>query len=214
MHKLYIGNLGDTVTAEDLGKTFDDHKIAYSGQFLMKTGYAFVDCPDDQCAMKAIETISGKELHGKRIEVEHSVPKKQSLVVFLKESHVTEWCCGRAAAVHTFTRRHHEEAAEKAAGSYRLRLAPPPSFPLWAQMGVCSWGCAISQAPHASRGPHLPEPGHLRRKQKVRLLPGRAEPLPLCGRSDRDEFGPNRSIKVCEVCGGGIPYSSVFQSNT
>uniref|UniRef100_A0A8C6UC09 Insulin-like growth factor 2 mRNA binding protein 1 n=1 Tax=Neogobius melanostomus TaxID=47308 RepID=A0A8C6UC09_9GOBI len=81
MHKLYIGNLGDTVTAEDLGKAFDEHKIPYSGQFLMKTGYAFVDCPDDQWAMKAIDTFSGKvELHGKRIEVEHSVPKKQSAV--------------------------------------------------------------------------------------------------------------------------------------
>lgn len=60
MHKLYIGNLGESVTAEDLGKTFDDHKIPYSGQFLMKTGYAFVDCPDDHWAMKAIETFSGE----------------------------------------------------------------------------------------------------------------------------------------------------------
>uniref|UniRef100_A0A8D3CTH2 RRM domain-containing protein n=1 Tax=Scophthalmus maximus TaxID=52904 RepID=A0A8D3CTH2_SCOMX len=78
MHKLYIGNLGDSVTADDLGKTFDEHKIPYSGQFLVKTGYAFVDCPDDQWAMKAIETFSGKvEVCGKRIEVEHSVPKKQ-----------------------------------------------------------------------------------------------------------------------------------------
>ncbi|KAM9780231.1 insulin-like growth factor 2 mRNA-binding protein 1 isoform 2-T2 [Neosynchiropus ocellatus] len=78
MHKLYIGNLNENVTAEDLGKTFDEHKIPYSGQFLMKTGYAFVDCPDDHWAMKAIETFSGKvELQGKRIEVEHSVPKKQ-----------------------------------------------------------------------------------------------------------------------------------------
>ncbi|XP_031430988.1 insulin-like growth factor 2 mRNA-binding protein 1 isoform X2 [Clupea harengus] len=78
MNKLYIGNLNENVTAEDLVKTFDDYKIPYSGQFLMKTGYAFVDCPDDQWAMKAIETFSGKvELHGKRIEVEHSVPKKQ-----------------------------------------------------------------------------------------------------------------------------------------
>ncbi|XP_072549558.1 insulin-like growth factor 2 mRNA-binding protein 1 isoform X2 [Salminus brasiliensis] len=78
MNKLYIGNLNENVTAEDLVKTFEDHKIPYSGQFLMKTGYAFVDCPDDQWAMKAIETFSGKvELHGKRIEVEHSVPKKQ-----------------------------------------------------------------------------------------------------------------------------------------
>uniref|UniRef100_A0A3B3DFK8 Insulin-like growth factor 2 mRNA binding protein 1 n=1 Tax=Oryzias melastigma TaxID=30732 RepID=A0A3B3DFK8_ORYME len=78
MHKLYIGNLSDGVTAEDLGRTFDEHKIPYTGQFLMKNGYAFVDCPDDHWAMKAIETFSGKvELHGKRIEVEHSVPKKQ-----------------------------------------------------------------------------------------------------------------------------------------
>ncbi|XP_067228744.1 insulin-like growth factor 2 mRNA-binding protein 1 isoform X3 [Chanodichthys erythropterus] len=78
MNKLYIGNLNENVTAEDLVKTFEDYKIPYSGQFLMKTGYAFVDCPDDQWAMKAIETFSGKvELHGKRIEVEHSVPKKQ-----------------------------------------------------------------------------------------------------------------------------------------
>uniref|UniRef100_A0A3Q4MJD4 Insulin-like growth factor 2 mRNA binding protein 1 n=1 Tax=Neolamprologus brichardi TaxID=32507 RepID=A0A3Q4MJD4_NEOBR len=81
MHKLYIGNLGESVTAEDLGKTFDEHKIPYTGQFLMKTGYAFVDCPDDHWAMKAIETFSGKvELHGKRIEVEHSVPKKQRYI--------------------------------------------------------------------------------------------------------------------------------------
>lgn len=60
MHKLYIGNLSDGVTAEDLGRTFDEHKIPYTGQFLMKNGYAFVDCPDDHWAMKAIETFSGE----------------------------------------------------------------------------------------------------------------------------------------------------------
>uniref|UniRef100_A0A3B3Y9F0 RRM domain-containing protein n=1 Tax=Poecilia mexicana TaxID=48701 RepID=A0A3B3Y9F0_9TELE len=93
MHKLYIGNLGDSVTAEDLIKTFEDHKIPYSGQFLMKNGYAFVDCPDDHWAMKAIETFSGKvELHGKRIEVEHSVPKKQSVKPVWEASR-GEPCC-------------------------------------------------------------------------------------------------------------------------
>uniref|UniRef100_A0A7N8Y2B3 Insulin-like growth factor 2 mRNA binding protein 1 n=1 Tax=Mastacembelus armatus TaxID=205130 RepID=A0A7N8Y2B3_9TELE len=95
MHKLYIGNLGDSVTAEDLGKTFDDHKIPYSGQFLMKNGYAFVDCPDDHWAMKAIETFSGKvELHGKRIEVEHSVPKKQSQIKLIFLSYYQTSVCG------------------------------------------------------------------------------------------------------------------------
>ncbi|TDH03418.1 hypothetical protein EPR50_G00163900 [Perca flavescens] len=97
MHKLYIGNLGDSVTAEDLGKTFDDHKIPYSGQFLMKTGYAFVDCPDDQWAIKAIETFSGKvELQGKRIEVEHSVPKKQRDQETADQKHSTSPAVGGA----------------------------------------------------------------------------------------------------------------------
>ncbi|XP_009076358.1 PREDICTED: insulin-like growth factor 2 mRNA-binding protein 1 isoform X3 [Acanthisitta chloris] len=78
MNKLYIGNLNENVTPADLEKVFNDHKISFSGQFLVKSGYAFVDCPDEQWAMKAIETFSGKvELHGKQLEIEHSVPKKQ-----------------------------------------------------------------------------------------------------------------------------------------
>ncbi|XP_054849480.1 insulin-like growth factor 2 mRNA-binding protein 1 isoform X2 [Eublepharis macularius] len=78
MNKLYIGNLNENVTPADLEKVFNDHKISFSGQFLVKSGYAFVDCPDDQWAMKAIETFSGKvELLGKHLEIEHSVPKKQ-----------------------------------------------------------------------------------------------------------------------------------------
>uniref|UniRef100_A0A5F9C4A5 Insulin like growth factor 2 mRNA binding protein 1 n=1 Tax=Oryctolagus cuniculus TaxID=9986 RepID=A0A5F9C4A5_RABIT len=71
-------NLNESVTPADLEKVFAEHKISYSGQFLVKSGYAFVDCPDEHWAMKAIETFSGKvELQGKRLEIEHSVPKKQ-----------------------------------------------------------------------------------------------------------------------------------------
>uniref|UniRef100_A0A669D382 Insulin-like growth factor 2 mRNA binding protein 1 n=1 Tax=Oreochromis niloticus TaxID=8128 RepID=A0A669D382_ORENI len=76
MHKLYIGNLGESVTAEDLGKTFDEHKIPYTGQFLMKTGYAFVDCPDDHWAMKAIETFSG-ELRTRKLQIRNIPPHLQ-----------------------------------------------------------------------------------------------------------------------------------------
>ncbi|EMP33767.1 Insulin-like growth factor 2 mRNA-binding protein 1 [Chelonia mydas] len=60
MNKLYIGNLNENVTPGDLEKVFNDHKISFSGQFLVKSGYAFVDCPDEQWAMKAIETFSGQ----------------------------------------------------------------------------------------------------------------------------------------------------------
>uniref|UniRef100_A0AC11D6H7 Insulin like growth factor 2 mRNA binding protein 3 n=1 Tax=Ovis aries TaxID=9940 RepID=A0AC11D6H7_SHEEP len=80
MNKLYIGNLSENAVASDLESVFKDAKIPVSGPFLVKTGYAFVDCPDDSWALKAIEALSGKvELHGKLIEVEHSVPKRQRL---------------------------------------------------------------------------------------------------------------------------------------
>uniref|UniRef100_A0A8C7P0L3 Insulin-like growth factor 2 mRNA binding protein 3 n=1 Tax=Oncorhynchus mykiss TaxID=8022 RepID=A0A8C7P0L3_ONCMY len=78
MNKLYIGNVSEEASAEDLETIFEQWKIPHSGPFLIKTGYAFVDCPDEKIAMMAIDILSGKvELHGKLIEVEHSVPKRQ-----------------------------------------------------------------------------------------------------------------------------------------
>ncbi|XP_061738393.1 insulin-like growth factor 2 mRNA-binding protein 3 isoform X2 [Nerophis ophidion] len=78
MNKLYIGNVSAEASEEDFETIFDKWKIPHSGPFLVKTGYAFVDCPDEKTAMKAIDTLSGKvELHGKLLEVEHSVPKRQ-----------------------------------------------------------------------------------------------------------------------------------------
>ncbi|MEJ1286544.1 hypothetical protein NN561_017552 [Cricetulus griseus] len=64
MNKLYIGNLNESVTPADLEKVFAEHKISYSGQFLVKSGYAFVDCPDEHWAMKAIETFSARDTRG------------------------------------------------------------------------------------------------------------------------------------------------------
>ncbi|XP_041117528.1 insulin-like growth factor 2 mRNA-binding protein 2 isoform X8 [Polyodon spathula] len=77
MNKLYIGNLSPSVTAEDLKTLFVERKLPLAGQVLLKSGYAFVDFPDQNWAIKAIESLSGKvELHGKMIEVDYSVPKK------------------------------------------------------------------------------------------------------------------------------------------
>ncbi|XP_029514595.1 insulin-like growth factor 2 mRNA-binding protein 3 isoform X2 [Oncorhynchus nerka] len=78
MNKLYIGNVSEEASVEDLETIFEQWKIPHSGPFLVKTGYAFVDCPDEKTAMKAIDILSGKvDLHGKLLEVEHSVPKRQ-----------------------------------------------------------------------------------------------------------------------------------------
>ncbi|XP_044096733.1 LOW QUALITY PROTEIN: insulin-like growth factor 2 mRNA-binding protein 1 [Neovison vison] len=78
MNKLSVGNLSESATPADLEKGFAEHKISCSGQFLVKSGYAFVDCPDERWRKLAVETFSGKvELPEKRLEIEHSVPQKQ-----------------------------------------------------------------------------------------------------------------------------------------
>ncbi|KAM6305282.1 LOW QUALITY PROTEIN: insulin-like growth factor 2 mRNA-binding protein 2 [Aegotheles albertisi] len=77
MNKLYIGNLSPAATAEDLRRLFGERELPLAGQVLLKSGYAFVDYPDQNWAIRAIETLSGKvELHGKVMEVDYSVPKK------------------------------------------------------------------------------------------------------------------------------------------
>ncbi|XP_062865493.1 insulin-like growth factor 2 mRNA-binding protein 2 [Trichomycterus rosablanca] len=78
MNKLYVGNLSPSVTVDDLKRLFGECQLPVSDRtVLLKSGYAFVDFPDQKWAIKAIETLSGKaELHGKVIEVDYSVPKK------------------------------------------------------------------------------------------------------------------------------------------
>ncbi|XP_042350948.1 insulin-like growth factor 2 mRNA-binding protein 2a isoform X2 [Plectropomus leopardus] len=77
MSKLYVGNLSPSVTVEDLKQLFGEWKLPVAEQVLLKSGYAFMDLPDQNSAIKAIDTLSGKvELHGKVIEVDYSVPKK------------------------------------------------------------------------------------------------------------------------------------------
>uniref|UniRef100_A0A673CDJ9 Insulin-like growth factor 2 mRNA binding protein 2a n=1 Tax=Sphaeramia orbicularis TaxID=375764 RepID=A0A673CDJ9_9TELE len=62
MNKLYIGNLSPSVTVEDLKQLFREKKLPVPEQILVKSGYAFVDFPDQNSAIKAIETLSGKYL--------------------------------------------------------------------------------------------------------------------------------------------------------
>lgn len=60
MNKLYIGNLSPTVTVEDLYQLFREKNLPVPEQVLLKSGYAFVDFPDQNSAIKAIEILSGK----------------------------------------------------------------------------------------------------------------------------------------------------------
>lgn len=61
MNKLYIGNVSPEATEEDFERLFEQWKIPHSGPFLLKAGYAFVDCPDEKAAMRAIDVLSGED---------------------------------------------------------------------------------------------------------------------------------------------------------
>lgn len=60
MNKLYVGNLSPSVTVEDLEQLFAERELPAPEQVLVKSGYAFVDFPDQNAAIKAIEDLSGK----------------------------------------------------------------------------------------------------------------------------------------------------------
>ncbi|KAM8883894.1 insulin-like growth factor 2 mRNA-binding protein 3 isoform 2-T2 [Synchiropus picturatus] len=78
MNHLFISNMGDGVRDEDLARVFHEWSVPFTGSFTIKNGYAFVECPDEKSAMKAIELLSGKvQLCGKLLEVKHSVPAHQ-----------------------------------------------------------------------------------------------------------------------------------------
>ncbi|XP_053719901.1 insulin-like growth factor 2 mRNA-binding protein 3 isoform X3 [Synchiropus splendidus] len=78
MNHLFISNMGDGVRDEDLARVFHEWSVPFTGSFTIKNGYAFVECPDEKAAMKAIELLSGKvQLCGKLLEVKHSVPAHQ-----------------------------------------------------------------------------------------------------------------------------------------
>lgn len=60
MQKLYIGNLGQDIDEQKLRDLFEDHGIEAESFLVKKGGYAFVDCPDQVNADKAIDKLNGK----------------------------------------------------------------------------------------------------------------------------------------------------------
>ncbi|XP_067138509.1 insulin-like growth factor 2 mRNA-binding protein 1 isoform X2 [Centruroides vittatus] len=77
MTKLYIGNLPDVneVTVRDL---FHEHAGVVPETVLVKKGgYAFVECPDQESAEKAIEVLNGFTFMGSQLLVEPSVPQNR-----------------------------------------------------------------------------------------------------------------------------------------
>jgi len=78
---IYVGNMSYEVTDDDLREAFETHgevssanviKDKYSGQ---SKGFGFVEMPDDQSAMAAIEALDQTPLKGRSLKVNKAKPR-------------------------------------------------------------------------------------------------------------------------------------------
>lgn len=81
---LYIGNLANEVTEEDLKANFSEVgkvvsvaiiKDKYTG---MTRGFGFVEMETEKDAQEAVKKFNGGELHGKVITVNEARPKREA----------------------------------------------------------------------------------------------------------------------------------------
>ena len=82
--KLYVGNLGYSVTSSDLEQMFSTHGQIRSAEVIMdrttgrSKGFGFVEMETEEGATEAIKKFNGGDLDGKTITVNEARPKTES----------------------------------------------------------------------------------------------------------------------------------------
>lgn len=80
--KLFIGNLDYTVTGDDLKALFAQAGTVVDAVVIMdkmtgrSRGFGFVEMSSDEEAKKAIETVNGADLKGRKINVNEAKPQE------------------------------------------------------------------------------------------------------------------------------------------
>ncbi len=79
---LFVGNLSFEVTQSDLEGMFSSLGQVSSAKVMMdretgrSRGFAFVEMPNDSEARSAIQSLNGKDLKGRKINVNEARPKE------------------------------------------------------------------------------------------------------------------------------------------
>ena len=80
---IFIANLNYKVRNEKLQEIFEEYgevssaKIIFDKETRRSKGFGFVEMPNDDEALKAIEDLNGVELEGKTIVVKKAKPKEE-----------------------------------------------------------------------------------------------------------------------------------------
>lgn len=73
MSKLYVGNLPNDISENAIRQLFYEQNLACTNILVKRGGYAFVDCPDQSSADRAIDKLNSFNLNGSNLIVEPSV---------------------------------------------------------------------------------------------------------------------------------------------
>lgn len=82
-NKLFVGSLAFTATDDDLAQFFAQAGNVVSAKVIMdrdtnrSKGFGFVEMSSDDEAKKAVETLDGKELNGRAINVSEARPREE-----------------------------------------------------------------------------------------------------------------------------------------
>ena len=83
--KIYVGNIPYSTTDEELKEEFQKYgevkeayvvKDKYTGR---SRGFGFVEMPNEEEAMNAIENMNGSEMGGRRVKVAQAKPRAQRM---------------------------------------------------------------------------------------------------------------------------------------
>ena len=75
-NKLYVGNLGYSVTDEQLEELFKPHGKVQSANVIGNKGFGFVELSDNAEAEKAKEALDGTDFEGRTLKVDEALPQK------------------------------------------------------------------------------------------------------------------------------------------
>jgi len=84
MKNLFVGNMHFGTTESDLRVLFEQFGEVVRVQVMTdrdtgrSRGFAFVDMADDQAAAKAIAALNGKEVNGRKLNVNEARPKTEA----------------------------------------------------------------------------------------------------------------------------------------
>jgi len=82
LKKIYVGNVSFRMTDEDLHELFGEFGTVESARIITdretgrSRGFGFVEMPDDAAAQTAIESLNGREVQGRNLNVNEARPRE------------------------------------------------------------------------------------------------------------------------------------------